>query len=127
MPVLRSITVYHRLDGRRHRIRLYKSWRNMRDRIAGHIRTGRGGMPIWLGLETDFMSWADFRQWALSHGFSKRRCSLDRRDSRIGYMRHNCRWVTVLENSTFANLIGAKKRKQLAARMRQPITGAKAA
>lgn len=113
MPVLRSITTWRTRTGKRRLIRLFKSWRNMNDRIGGHIKSGRGGQPIWAGLECDFSDWADFRAWALAHGYCRVRCSLDRESSFRGYVRTNLRWVTPLQNSTYANLIGAKKRRQL--------------
>jgi hypothetical protein len=116
MPVLRTIVVWRTRDGRRRLIRLYKAWRNLNDRIQGHVKTGRGGVPIWAGLECGFAGWPEFRAWALANGFSRTRCSLDRIRSREGYIPSNLRWVTPLENSTFANLIGAKKRKQLSQR-----------
>jgi hypothetical protein len=113
MPVLRSLTYCRTRDGRRRVIRLYKAWRNLNDRIQGHVKSGRGGLPLWMGLERDFANWAEFRAWALANGYSKTRCSLDRINSREGYIPSNLRWVTPLENSTFANLAGVKKRKQL--------------
>lgn len=113
MPVIRSLTVWTTRDGRKRLIRLYKSWRNMNDRIGGHIKSGRGGQPIWAGLECDFSGWPDFRAWALANGYGRVRCSLDRENSYRGYVRGNLRWVTCLQNSTYANLIGAKKRQQL--------------
>lgn len=113
MPVLRSLTVWTTRDGKRRLIRLYKSWRNLNDRIQGHVKSGRGGVPIWAGLDCGFCDWADFREWALANGYSRERRSLDRIRSSEGYIPGNIRWVTPLENSTYANLIGNKKRKQL--------------
>ena len=70
-------------------------------------------MPIWYGLECDFADWPDFRTWALANGYSKLNRSLDRERSNLGYIKSNLRWVTVLQNSTYANLIGAAKRRKL--------------
>lgn len=100
-------------------IRLYKSWTNLHDRINGHIKSGRKGLPIWLGMDCGFFDWQDFREWALAHGYSKTRCSLDRIKSHVGYHRENLRWVTKLENSTYANLIGARRSAQLRTRASQ--------
>ncbi len=113
VPVIRSLCVWTTRDGKRRVIRLYKSWKNMHDRVAGTTKSGRGGMPIWAGLECGFADWPDFRAWALSHGYSKTRCSLDRERSTLGYIKSNLRWVTPLQNSTFANLCGLKKQRQL--------------
>lgn len=112
MPVLRSIKTYHRSTGIQRFVRLYGSYCNMNARIRGQVRTGRGGAPIWAGLECDFESFDDFRAWALANGYGRERCSLDRKDSRRGYLRTNLRWVTKLENSTYANLIGGRKARE---------------
>jgi hypothetical protein len=114
MPQLRSVTEWTTREGRVRRIRLYMSWRNLNSRIQGHVTTGRGGLPIWAGLECDFKDWADFRTWALANGYSRIRCSLDRERSQFGYIKTNLRWVTPLQNSTYANLVGSRKRRQLA-------------
>ena len=118
MPIVRSFRRYTRPNGRDRFIRLYGSYCNMLARIRGQVRTGRSGLPIWAGLETDFGDFDDFRTWALANGYSKIRCSLDRERSHLGYIRSNLRWVTCLENSTFANLAGSKKLKELAAQRR---------
>jgi hypothetical protein len=93
VPVIRSLTTWHTRDGKRRIVRLYKAWRNLHDRIQGHIVSGRGGLPIWAGLECGFADWAAFRRWALRNGYSKQRCSLDRIRSNQGYTPSNCRWV----------------------------------
>lgn len=113
MPVVRSIRRYTRPNGQRRFIKLYGSYCNMLARIRGQVRTGRGGVPIWTGMKTDFMNFDDFRAWALANGYSRIRCSLDREKSNLGYIRSNLRWVTPLQNSTFAVLAGVKKRRQL--------------
>jgi hypothetical protein len=103
MPVLRTIKTY-RHGGRKRFIRLYRSWWNMRNRVAGAIRSGNGN-AIWEGLTID-PAWVDsfeaFRAWALANGYSRRRCSLDRKLTSKGYGPDNCRWLTVLQNSALA-------------------------
>ena len=113
MPVVVNLRSYKRPNGQRVRIRLYGAYRNMLARIRGQVRTGRGGAPIWYGLETDFKDFEDFRAWALANGYSRIRCSLDREKSHRGYIRSNLRWVTPLQNSTFANLCGLKTQRRL--------------
>jgi hypothetical protein len=115
MPVVRSLTRWKTRAGKVRDIRLYQSYKNMRNRIAGNIKSGRGGFPIWAGLECDFRDFPDFRAWALSHGYCKTFCSLDREKSTQGYVKSNLRWVTVLQNSTYANLCGLKKQRELRA------------
>ena len=102
MPIVRSFRRYTRPNGRDRFIKLHGSYCNMLARIRGQVRTGRSGLPIWAG----------------AHGYSRVRCSLDRERSHLGYIRSNLRWVTCLENSTFAKLAGSKKLKQLAAQRR---------
>jgi hypothetical protein len=106
MPVLKAITVY-RSGGKQRRIRLYKAWRNLCDRIAGHNHAGNGSRP-WMGLENGFESFEHFRQWALEHGYSKTLNSLDRKDDTRGYTPDNCRWTTVSQNTSYEN---AKRKK----------------
>lgn len=118
MPVVRKsgIRCYTRPNGQRRFIKLFGAYCNMLARIRGQVRTGRSGLPIWAGLPTDFTDFDDFRAWALAKGYSKTNCSLDRKKSHLGYERSNLRWVTPLQNSTYANLIGAAKRRQLQAK-----------
>lgn len=97
---LRSVTNWTTRDGKRRMIRLYKAWRNMRDRIAGHNYAGNGSR-VWRGLECGFGSFVHFRVWALRNGYSRVRCSLDRIDPEQGYTPQNCRWTTRKENSSY--------------------------
>ena len=83
-------------------IRLYKSWRNMWGRIHGSNHAGNGATP-WKGLPCDFKDWPDFRAWALTHGYSKPNCSLDRKDDNEGYLKSNCRWITRSQNTKWQN------------------------
>lgn len=100
MPVVRSVTTYKRRDGKRRNVRLFKAWRNMKDRVAGTNYAGNRSKP-WEGLEIGFRDWPHFRAWALANGYSRQRNSLDRRDPDKGYTPENCRWVTVAENTSF--------------------------
>lgn len=118
MPRLRATTQWRTRSGAARRIRLYRSWRRMRERVEGSRVTGNTAEPIWHGLEVEWKTFPEFRAWAIANGFGKRRCSLDRRDSTIGYTAGNCRWVTVRENSRYsydANLLAYES---------EPIDGA---
>lgn len=95
MPVLRSVTEY-RVSGRRRRIRLYEAWRNMIGRTHGGKSRRRG---LWRGLCVGFKDWPEFRAWALTHGYSKKCNSLDRKNTGKGYFPDNLRWVTVADNT----------------------------
>lgn len=108
---LRSRTVYRLRDGRRRVIRLFKTWRNMRDRIGGCIgtKTSEGRAPIWKGLPTDFRNFTDFRAWALTAGYNRERNSLDRIDANGGYVRSNLRFVMVAENSRKCKSLWARR------------------
>lgn len=97
MPVVRTFRTYRCRSGKRF-VRLYKAWHNMQERVRGTKRTGNGNQ-VWLGLEIEWTTFEEFREWALAHGYSKLHCSLDRRRSAEGYTRKNCRWVTVHFNS----------------------------
>lgn len=97
MPVLRTVKTYRCRSGKRF-VRLYRSWCNMQDRVKGVKKSGCGE-PIWRGLEVEWPTFEAFRAWALAHGYSKSRCSLDRRRAAEGYTARNCRWLTVRENS----------------------------
>ena len=83
-------------------IRLYKSYKNMLDRIAGHNHAGNGATP-WKGLENGFIDFQHFRTWALSNGYSKLNCSIDRIREDMGYSEANCQWVTRSQNTAYQN------------------------
>ena len=103
MPVLRTLKTYRsRTRGKRF-IRLYRAWLNMRNREAGRIQSGNG-KPVWegVGIVPEWSDFMVFRAWALAHGYSKLRCSLDRRRTAEGYGPSNCRWLTVRQNSALA-------------------------
>jgi len=95
---LRSVVMWRTRLGKRRPIRLYKAWRNMHDRVQGHVKAGNGTTP-WKGLEVGFTDFEHFRAWSLANGYSRGHNSLDRIDPSRGYTPENCRWVSVRENS----------------------------
>lgn len=97
---LRSCTEYRTQSGKRRRVRLYESWRNMIGRTRGG-KSRYASQGLWQGLPIAWPDWLAFRDWALSSGYSKTLCSLDRIDPAHGYGPDNCRWVTVSENSRY--------------------------
>lgn len=99
---LKSRTDWMTRTGRKRRIRLYKAWRNLNDRMAGHNHAGNGARP-WKGLPVHFKDFSDFRAWALTAGYSKNLCSLDRIDSDGPYAPGNCQWVTRAYNTVLQN------------------------
>lgn len=102
MPVLRTVKTYRCRSGKRF-IRLYRAWLNMRNRVAGVIRSG-DGTARWhgKGIAPEWDDFMAFRAWALRSGYSKVRCSLDRRRVGEGYGPGNCRWLTVRQNNHLA-------------------------
>jgi len=102
------VTEWRTRGGRKRRIRLYAAWVNMHSRVRGNIKTGNTDAPIWLGIEIQWKTFSDFREWALKNGYSRKRNSLDRLDPMIGYTESNCEWVTVEENSrrSYRTMIG---------------------
>lgn len=107
MPVLRTLKTY-RHRGRKRFVRLYRAWYNLRDRVRGVKKDGRGN-PIWHGLEVEWQTFEEFREWALANGYSRTRCSLDRRDPAGHYTRENCRWLTVSQNSARAGFLRGRE------------------
>lgn len=75
----------------------------MHNRVAGLIRSGND-KPVWqgVGIAPEWDDFMVFRAWALAHGYSKTRCSLDRRRTAERYGPENCRWLTVRQNSLLA-------------------------
>ena len=94
---LRTLRTYRCRSGKRF-VRLYRAWGNMRGRASGRICNGSGN-PTWAGMQVEWQTFDEFRTWALANGYSKLRCSLDRRHPDEGYTSKNCRWLTVYENS----------------------------
>ena len=75
---------------------LWKIWDNLKARIAGRHTDG-AGVARWKGLEKEWQSFAEFRDWALASGYTDG-ASLDRKESHLGYTRSNCQWLTFEEN-----------------------------
>jgi hypothetical protein len=94
-------------------IRLYKAWRNLKDRVRGTNYSG-SGTRAWKGLAVGWPNFAAFRAWALANGYSKKHCSLDRIDDTRGYGPDNCRFVTPGQNTAWKNTCAARKRKTAA-------------
>ncbi len=97
-----KLTEWTTRTGKRRAIRLYKSWRNLNDRVKGHNYAGNGSRP-WFGAIVEWANFGEFRAWALAHGYSKTQCSLDRENSTGNYGPHNCRWMTVSQNTSLMN------------------------
>jgi hypothetical protein len=87
-------------DGVRRRIRLYKAWENLHNRVRGWTTDG-AGRRRWLGLEVGFKNFKEFRAWALVNGYRKG-LVLDRERPNEGYTPSNCRWITPEENARAA-------------------------
>lgn len=88
--------------GKVRKIRLFMAWENMRGRCSGRLHAGNGSRP-WRGLEIEWQSFAEFRHWAITHGYSKQLCSLDRINPAKRYGADNCRWLTVADNTRWMN------------------------
>lgn len=98
MPVLRSKTEWTTRRGRTRVIRLYRSYKNMIGRVRGWNYDGCG-VKRWMGLQCEFLTFSEFRLWALANGYCKARNSLDRIDQTQGYLRDNMRWISVAQNT----------------------------
>ena len=81
---------------------LYYVWRAMRQRVGvtegapeevKHNYQDRG-----IKVCDDWLVFENFRDWALSHGYSDD-LEIDRRDNDKGYCPENCRWVSRRENN----------------------------
>lgn len=99
---LRAVTEWTTSAGRRRRIRLFGAWQNLQLRLSGSARAGNGSNH-WKGKGCDWASFSEFRAWSLSNGYSRLKCSLDRRDPMLGYGPNNCRWLTRSENTQHQN------------------------
>lgn len=91
--------------GKRRVVRLYNAYKNMLARVRGTGKAGNGA-NYWVGKEVGFKSFEHFREWALANGYSRTRCSLDRRNHLVGYTPANCQWLTVVENTIKENTSG---------------------
>lgn len=105
---LRSIRFWRTRTGDCRTIRLYQSWRNMRNRVRGTTRAGNG-TNLWQGLPIAWRTFEDFRAWALANGYSRLNNSLDREREAEGYGPDNCRWVPRAVNT--ANQNAAARRR----------------
>jgi len=91
-------------------IRLYRSWNNLRARVAGKAAGNRTATP-WAGLPIGFEGWLHFREWSLSTGYCRARNSLDRIDPLDGYHPTNCQWLSVADNTRKQNEDMARRRR----------------
>jgi hypothetical protein len=67
----------------------------MRSRVKGQATT----IPWkYEGLALYWKTYAEFRVFALANGFSKVNCSPDRKDSKLGYVPGNVRFVPIKKN-----------------------------
>lgn len=79
---------------------LRRAWDNMRARVAGKVCDGTH-KPIWAGLEVEWKSYHEFRDWAYGAGWLPG-LVLDRIDGSKGYTRSNCQWITKRANDNKA-------------------------
>lgn len=75
---------------------LRRAWDNMQNRVRGNVCDGCH-RPIWKGLEVEWQSFHEFRDWAYTAGWLPG-LVLDRRESDKGYTRSNCQWITKRAN-----------------------------
>lgn len=79
---------------------LRRRWDSMLNRVRGNVLDGCGN-PRWKGLEVEWQSFHEFREWAHGAGWLPG-LVLDRRDGRAGYTRVNCQWITKRANDSKA-------------------------
>jgi hypothetical protein len=94
-PFVRIAT---RADGSRKKIRLYIIWESMIQRChnpkqTSYYRYGGRGIRV---CDAWRKSYAEFRAWAVSHGYAKG-LTLDRREASGNYEPDNCRWIPARE------------------------------
>lgn len=93
--------------------RLYRIWRNMKQRCNNPRNTGYeiyGGKGVFVCQEWS-ASFIAFRDWALANGYSPS-LTLDRRKSKGGYTPDNCRWATGQEQTRNKTKCRAKRSSQ---------------
>lgn len=89
---------------------LYTLWRSMKKRCKNPTRSNACYRGIKVCKEWEY-DYGAFRDWALANGYVdmrtepfKARLSIDRIDPFGDYSPENCRFITVSENSTRANI-----------------------
>lgn len=116
---LRALTEYRLRNGKVKRIRLFAAWQSMQQRVAGTTTAGNGHSRPWIGLPIGFTDWLAFRTWSLANGYSRERCSLDRKVGELGYTPGNCEWISRAENTRRARAArSAARRHQIQAELR---------
>jgi hypothetical protein len=96
---LKAVTKWKTRHGTVRRIKLFEMYRNVLGRCRGVKRDGTG-WPRWAGLECEFLTWQEFRAFALKNGYSKTNNSIDRIDPSRGYTYDNVRFIPQRENSS---------------------------
>lgn len=84
------------VDGKRKYTMLYRRWMDMKGRTKGHSTRSP---ELYTGLKLGWKTFAEFRSWALRHGFSKRNSSPDRQDASKGYEPGNVEFVSCKYNT----------------------------
>lgn len=74
---------------------LYRRWRDLQSRCKGQATQKP---ELYANLRLGFANYAEFRAFAVSHGFSKHNDSPDRIDSSKGYVPGNIRFIPNLHN-----------------------------
>lgn len=81
---------------------LYSVWHSMLARAGAHKGASeedkRRYQDRGIKVCDDWLVFENFRDWALSHGYSDD-LEIDRRDNDKGYCPENCRWVSKRENA----------------------------
>lgn len=88
--------------------RLYRIWRNMKQRChnpnnTNYVRYGAKGVVVC----DEWKLFENFMNWAFNHGYTDE-LTIDREDPNKGYEPNNCRWITHAENARRAS-IGRKR------------------
>jgi hypothetical protein len=94
--IMSAAASFQRRDAMPDKTLLRRAWDNMQNRVRGNVCDGCG-KPRWKGLEVEWQSFHEFREWAHSHGWLPN-LVLDRRDGEKGYTCANCQWITKRAN-----------------------------